>query len=264
MSFILPRNPVLRMASRAYGLFRPLPFLMVSLARRKGVMSRTTLLVLLAAIIGYSANRFDVLENFVPVMKSVGMEATSTANAFSAYLFSDEYSPAHAAAWIGTVVTMCLILAWGVFGVQQTYYEKQAFPGGFKILADEDDWRLWAVIFVTLLLPLEAVARLAHIVLIAVLVPCVLVGRYAVRVLNFDLSKLRKTSSRPNFPAEPPAPPDHGAPQSLRSHWDPPTELTTGGLGVTTTGGLEVTTLSDSGPTITGGGESVTGRYENS
>ncbi len=227
-------------------------------------MSKTTLLVLLAAIIGYSADRFDVLENFVPVMKSVGTEATSTANAFSAYLFSDEQSPAHAAAWIGTVVTMCLILAWGVFGVRETYYEKRAFPGGFKILADEDDWRLWAVIFVTLFLPLEAVARLAHIVLLAVLVPCLFVGRLVVQVLNFDLSKLRKTSSRPSSPTEPPVP---EPPQSLRSHWDPPapspteqwvpvTELTTGGLGNITTGGLETTTLSDSGPTITGGGES--------
>lgn len=190
MSFILPRNPVIRMTSRLFGLFRPLPFLALSLARRKGVMSRTTMLLVLAAVIGYSADRFEVLENFVPVVKSVGWEAASIANAFGAFLLEGKTGPKHAFAWVGTALFVCLTLAWAVFGICEGY-KKQVFPSGFQVLVLNKYWRLWAVALVTLLLPMEAVARLVCVAVRIVLVPCVFVGRLVVRVLNFDLSKLR-------------------------------------------------------------------------
>ena len=250
MGFILPRNPVIRMTSRLFGLFRPLPFLMLSLARRKGVMSRTTMLLVLAAVIGYSANRFDVLENFVPVMKSIGEKVASTANAFDVYLSEGERGPIHAFVWCGTRFLIGFSLIWAALGIPEAYH-KRAFPGGFKILAEEKYWRLWVVALVILLLPMEAVARLVCIAIRIVLVPC----GFVIRVLNFDLSKLRTGAKPPlpppSFPAKPPVP---EPPQSLRSHWDP-AELTTSGLEVTT-GGLDVTMTSDSGPTITGGSDS--------
>lgn len=241
MGFILPSNPVIRMASRLGGLLRPLPFLLLSLVKRKDAMSRGMMLLVLAAVIGYSANRFDVLENFVPVMKSVGAEVAPAAQAIGVYMWEGEPGKdifdetklcglGRAGLWIAAVI----IVIWILLGVACMFDEGSTlfssdFPGGFQILSEEKCWKVWAVAIAILFLPLEAVARpvarLVYIAIRIVLDPCIFVYKFTVRGLNYDLSKLaEKKVTELESPTESPESQPSEPPQSLRSHWDPRTD----------------------------------------
>lgn len=231
MGFILPRNPVIRMANRLCGLLRPLPFLLLSLVKRKDAMSRGMMLLVLAAVVGYSANRFDVLENAVPAMKAVGVEVASAAKAVGTYVWEGkpgvDVTSEPTLYWMGRVgvwFAAAVCCFWAAIGFIPDEGKPLGFPGGFQILAEDKYWRVWAVALVTLLLPLEAVSRLVYIAIHIVLDPCIFVYRLTVRGLNYDLSKLAGSKAAVTDPSDPSPTESPEPPQSLRSHWDPTTE----------------------------------------